>query len=254
MPARVAVISGASSGIGAATAEALAAAGYCLALGARREDKLATVAERCRQLGSPQVLALSLDVKARNSVELFTRQTLSQFPDADIALINNAGMARGTATLAEVLESDWQQMIDTNLSGLLRITRQFLPDMIARKKGHVVNIGSIAGKYVYEGGGVYCATKHAVLALTRTLKLELNGKGIRVSTIDPGMVETEFSHVRFGDEERAKQVYRGMKPLTAKDIAECVRWILTLPSHVNVDEVVLTPIDQASVSKVFRRS
>jgi serine 3-dehydrogenase len=170
------------------------------------------------------------------------------------ALFNNAGLALGVDHVAKGVISDWQVMLDTNVTGLLRVTRAFLPKMIEANHGHVINMGSIASHVVYEGGSVYCATKHAVRAITKTLRLELNGTPIRVSLIDPGMVETDFSLVRFKDDaERAKNVYKGVTPLTARDIAECVWFTAARPPHVNIEEIVVMPVDQAAPHKVNRK-
>ncbi len=169
-------------------------------------------------------------------------------------LVNNAGLGRGLEKAQDGNPSDWDEMVDTNVKGLLYVTRAVVPGMVARGRGHVVNIGSVAGHEVYPGGAVYCATKHAVGAITRGLRMDLLGTGVRVSTVDPGMVETEFSIVRFGgDRERAGRVYAGMTPLVADDIADAVLWCATRPPHVNVDEVVIKPTDQASATLVHRR-
>ena len=167
-------------------------------------------------------------------------------------LINNAGLAKGRDTLATIRDEDLTEMIDVNVTGFLRVARAFLPGMIARKSGHVINLGSLAGRQVYEGGAVYCATKYAVKAITQTLRLELSGTNIRVTEIAPGLVETEFSVVRMGDVAKAKAAYQGFVPLTAIDIADCVTWAVNRPAHVNIGEIVLTPVAQASVSKVHR--
>lgn len=169
-------------------------------------------------------------------------------------LVNNAGLGRGLDPLPEGDPDGWDEMVDTNVKGLLYVTRAVTPGMVARRRGHVVNLGSIAGHQVYPGGAVYCSTKHAVKAITRGLRMDLHGTGVRVSTVDPGMVETEFSVVRFGgDRERADRVYAGMQPLTADDVADAVLWCATRPPHVNVDEVILMPTDQASATMVHRR-
>jgi serine 3-dehydrogenase len=169
-------------------------------------------------------------------------------------VVNNAGMARGVEPLQEGDPRDWDEMIDTNVKGLLYLTRALVPGMIARGRGHVINIGSVAGHDVYPGGAVYCATKHAVDAITRGLRMDLLGTGVRVSTIDPGLVETDFSAVRFrGDVERAANVYRGYTPLTPADVADAVVYAATRPAHVNVDEVILKPTDQASVTMLNRK-
>jgi NADP-dependent 3-hydroxy acid dehydrogenase YdfG len=167
-------------------------------------------------------------------------------------LVNNAGLARGTDPLHKGNIEDWDQMIDTNVRGLLFVTRQLLPRMVERRAGHIVNIGSVAGRWSYPGGGVYCATKFSVRAISECLRMDLLGTGVRVTNIEPGMVETEFSEVRFQDKEKAKQVYKNMKPLSAQDIAESILWSVQRPAHVNIQEIVIFPTDQASIRDVHR--
>jgi hypothetical protein len=218
---RVAVVTGASSGIGAATAIRLAHEGFDVVLGARRLDRLREVA-------------------------------LHAITECDV-LVNNAGGALGLESIADADEEKWRWMYDANVLGVMRVTRALLPKLIAGGDGHVVNIGSIAGLSVYDGGAGYTAAKHAVRAVTETLRLELLGQPVRVSEIDPGMVETEFSVVRFaGDEARAAKVYEGVDALTADDIADCVSFVVTRPSHVNIDQVVVKPRDQAAAQRVHR--
>jgi 3-hydroxy acid dehydrogenase / malonic semialdehyde reductase len=169
-------------------------------------------------------------------------------------LVNNAGLSRGLVPLHEGDLRDWEEMLDTNIRGVLHVTRAVLPMMVERGHGHVINIGSIAGHEVYPGGAVYCASKHALDALTRGMRMDLLGTGVRVSTVDPGLVDTEFSVVRFrGDEIRARKVYHGMQPLTGTDVAEAVLWCATRPPHVNVDEIILKPLDQATATQIHRR-
>ncbi len=249
---KVVVISGASSGIGEACAEVLAASGVKLALGARRLDRLKDLEVKLRELGALDVQALALDVTDQASVDRFHDGVRARFGETDI-LINNAGLAAGLDPVVTGKDADWQAMIDTNVYGLLRFTRKFLPGMIAAGRGHIVNMGSIAGFFTYANGAVYAGTKHAVKAITGALRYELNGTAIRVSEIDPGMVETEFSVVRLKDDDRAKAVYSGMTPLTARDIAECVEFAVARPAHVNIDHVIVMPVDQASVYKTHRR-
>lgn len=250
---KVTVITGASSGIGLACAIEFAQRGDALVLGARRVDKLAEVSQLCKQAGAAHVQALSLDVCQTDSVTKFVESTFEAHPHVD-TLINNAGLALGVDPVVSGDEDDWQRMIDTNVMGLMRVTKSFLPKMIERNQGDIVNIGSIAGFQTYAGGAVYAGTKHAVRAISGALRLELNGTNIRISEIDPGMVETEFSLVRFGNnEETAKNVYKGMRPLTGKDIAEIVYFVTSRPSHVNLDHVIVMPTDQAAVYKTFRR-
>ena len=240
---KIAIVTGASAGIGAAAARALAAAGFRLVLGARRMDRLRKVAE---PLGAT---ALPLDVTSAESVQAFA----SQVPEAHL-LVNNAGMAHGVDRIADATDADWTAMWETNVLGVLRMTRAFLPALEASGDGHVINLGSVAGFETYVGGAGYTGTKHALRAFTRTLRLELLGKPVRVTEIAPGLVETEFSTVRFaGDAERAKAVYRGLDPLVAEDVADCIVWAATRPSHVNIDEIVVRPRDQATATLVHRR-
>ncbi len=251
-PAQVAVITGASAGIGQACAEIYAEHGFSLVIGARRTDKLEALAPKLEKAGAKGVLVLALDVTDEKSVDAFHAQTIKKFGHVDI-LVNNAGLASGLDPVVTGKDSDWQAMLDTNVYGLLRVTRKFLPKMLERNVGHVVNMGSIAGFHTYANGAVYAGTKHAVKAITGALRLELNGTAIRVSEIDPGMVETEFSLVRLKDEAKAKNVYHGMTPLSGRDIAECVYFATSRPAHVNVDHLLIMPTDQASVYKTHRR-
>ncbi|MEO8196241.1 MAG: SDR family NAD(P)-dependent oxidoreductase [Thermoanaerobaculia bacterium] len=240
---RVAVVTGASSGFGAATARALAGAGFAVVLGARRVDRLAAVAE---PIGARYA---ALDVTDDASVAAFCA-TLDR---VDV-LVNNAGNAFGAESLAASVDDKWRAMFELNVLGVLRMTRALLPRLVASGDGLIVNLGSIAGVETYPGGGGYTASKHAAHALTRTLRLELLGQPVRVTEILPGLAETEFALVRFeGDRERARKVYEGMTPLRAEDIAEAVRWVATLPSHVDIDEIVIRPRDQATAMLVHRR-
>lgn len=248
----IVVVSGASSGIGAATAEAYARAKATVVLGARRERRLQEMTPKLRELGAADVLALELDVASQESVDRFADGVLKRFGRVDV-LINNAGLAAGLDPVATGKDADWQAMLDINVYGLLRMTRRFLPEMLKRDKGHIVNMGSIAGFHTYANGAVYAGTKHAVKAITGALRLEVNGSRVRVSEIDPGMVETEFSVVRLKDEVRAQAVYQGMTPLAAADIADCVVFATSRPAHVNIDHIVIMPTDQAAVHKVHRR-
>jgi NADP-dependent 3-hydroxy acid dehydrogenase YdfG len=239
----VAVITGASSGIGAATARALSAAGYELVLGARRLDRLREVAD---PLGAR---ALPLDVTDRASVEAFG----AAVPRVDV-LVANAGKALGTDRVETAREELWDTMFRTNVLGVLRTVQALVPKLVASGDGLLVIVGSIAGFETYRGGAGYTASKHALRAVTRTLRLELLGKPVRVTELSPGLVETEFSLVRFeGDSTRARKVYEGMEPLTADDVAECVRWVCSLPARVDIDEIVVRPRDQATASEVHRR-
>jgi len=245
--ARTAVVTGASAGFGAATAQALAGVGFHVFLGARRLDRLQEVAA---PLGD-RATALPLDVTDAASVAAFA----AHLPERLHLLVNNAGGAHGLDRIESAKEEDWEWMWETNVMGTLRLTRALLPALKASGDGHVINIGSIAGFETYVGGAGYTAAKHAVRAFTHTLRLELLGEPVRVTEIAPGLAETEFSRVRFaGDEERAKSVYRGLDPLTAGDVADCVVWAATRPSHVNIDEIVVRPRDQATATMVHRRN
>jgi 3-hydroxy acid dehydrogenase / malonic semialdehyde reductase len=245
---RTAIVTGASSGIGAETARALAAAGARLALGARRVDR---VEELAAQLGSGHVAA-PLDVTDPESSRSFVERAMSAFDKLDV-LINNAGLALGRTTIAEGDDEDDEVVLETNVMGLVRMTRLCLPHM-EDGRGHIVNLGSWAGREAYGGGGLYVASKYAVRALTYVLRKELVGR-IRVSTVDPGMVgNTEFSDVRFrGDEEKKEAVYRGVDYLTPADVADCILWVLTRPPHMVVDEIVVKPLQQGSQDLIVRR-
>ena len=244
---RVAVVTGASSGIGEATARGLAGAGYRMVLGARREDRLMAVA---RELGGT---GFALDVRDLTSIQGFARAIESEYGQVEV-LVNNAGLAAGLQPLAEGSDDDWVQMMETNVIGLLRVTKALLPLLQRAPRAHIVNLGSVAGFEVYPGGVGYTASKHAVRAISKTLRLELVGEPIRVTEIAPGMVETEFSLVRFkGDRERAAAVYQGMQPLTGADVADCIVWAVTRPPHVNIDELVVRPIAQATTRDVARK-
>ena len=242
---RTAVVTGASSGIGAATAAALAEVGFELILGARRLDPLESVAA---PLGAR---AVRLDVTDDASLESF----VASCPDRVDLLVNNAGGALGLESVEAVDTDKWRTMWETNVLAVARLTSSLLPALRASANGHVINIGSIAGFEVYPGGGGYTAAKHAVRAVTQTLRLELLGEPIRITEVNPGLVETEFSLVRFaGDRERAEAVYKGMTPLSGADIADCVAWVATRPPHVNIDEIVVRPRDQATATRVHRAS
>lgn len=240
---RTAVVTGASAGIGAATAIRLAAEGFDVILGARRRDKLEAVAERCGGR------ALMLDVTDEVSVGGFC----DAIHHADV-LVNNAGLASGLDPIAELEEARVRTMWETNVIGLLRVTRGLLPKLRASDSGHIVNLGSTASIETYPGGGGYTASKHAVRAINDTLRKELLGEPIRVTLVNPGLVETEFSVVRFdGDEERAKKPYEGLQPLTAEDVADCIAWAVTRPPHVDIDEIVVRPVAQATSTLVARK-
>jgi NADP-dependent 3-hydroxy acid dehydrogenase YdfG len=239
---RIAVVTGASSGIGASAVRRLRNEGFDVIAGARRLERLRAVTE---PLGAT---ALALDVRDRTSVEAFA----AQIPRCDV-LVNNAGGALGLAPVALADDEHWRTMWETNVFGLMLVTRALLPNLEASGNGYIVNIGSIAGIETYPNGAGYTTVKHAVRAISHTLRLELLGKPVHVTEIDPGLVETEFSVVRFdGDTERAAKVYEGMTPLTADDVADCIAWAVTRPRHVNIDEIVVRPIAQATATQVAR--
>jgi NADP-dependent 3-hydroxy acid dehydrogenase YdfG len=247
------VITGASSGFGAAAARLFAREGMNLILGARRMERLAEVARQAEASGAPTALYHELDVTNTSSVRAFFAWLRSHASRLDV-LINNAGGAQGLDPVAVGKDEDWEQMLQTNVLGLLRVTRAALPLLSGNPGSSIINIGSYAGHLAYEGGAAYCAAKAGELQITRALRLELCGTGIRVSTIDPGMAETEFSVVRFkGDSARAAQVYAGVNALTAEDVAEIMVWIASRPAHVNIDELLVKPTDQAAIYKVYRR-
>jgi serine 3-dehydrogenase len=238
------VVTGASSGIGAACASHFARAGDRLSLGARRIGRLRDVA--------PAAMHHELDVTVPASVERFVGAALAANGPIDV-LVNNAGLARGTETIAAGTGEAWREMVETNVLGLLEVTRRVLPAMVARGAGHVVVVGSIAGHKAYAGGGVYCGSKRALQSICEAMRLETLGTGVRVTSVDPGMVETEFSLVRFrGDGERAGKVYAGTRPLTAADVADCVLFAVDRPPHVNIDTIVVMPTDQAGPHHVHR--
>ncbi len=254
------LITGASSGFGAAAARAFGAEGARLLLGARRVERLKQAAAAAQRAGAPEALFHPLDVTRSASVQEFmdwARQQIggqsSSAPQLDV-LINNAGGAHGLDTVAEGKDEDWEAMLQSNVLGVLRVTRAALPLMLKNPGSSIINIGSLAGRVAYEGGAAYCAAKAGELQITRTLRLELHGTGIRVSTVDPGLSETEFSLVRFkGDAELARKPYEGTQPLQAEDVAEILVWVASRPAHVNIDELLVKPVDQAAIHKVFRR-
>ncbi|HDJ34082.1 MAG TPA: SDR family NAD(P)-dependent oxidoreductase [Bacteroidetes bacterium] len=247
-------ITGASAGIGMETALLLAETGYQLILSSRRKKQLEDLSEKILRRYGTSVQVVPLDVTERKEVEKAVRGLPEDWAQVDI-LINNAGLAAGLDHLQEGDINDWERMIDTNIKGLLYMTRSLLPGMAERGRGHVVNLGSIAGKEVYERGNVYCATKHAVDALSRAMRIDLLGRGIRVTNIAPGLVETEFSLVRFkGDTRKAKDPYRGMTPLGGRDVAEAILFAITRPPHVCINDLVITPTAQANSFYVKRNS
>jgi 3-hydroxy acid dehydrogenase/malonic semialdehyde reductase len=249
---RIAFITGASSGIGRATALAFAAEGTRLLLCARRLDRLEALADEIEAQHQVPIHVFPLDVQDSAAVA----SNLAGLPEAwkpiDI-LVNNAGLSRGLAKLQEDDEQNWNEMIDTNIKGLLSVTRAVVPGMIERGRGHVISLGSTAGYITYPNGAVYCATKAAERAISQGLKLDLMGTPVRVTSVDPGMVETEFSEVRFrGDTSKAEKVYQNITPLQPEDIADAIVWAATRPAHVNIHNIVLTTIDQGN-SYVFNR-
>ena len=248
------LVTGASSGIGRAVAEAFAESGCRLLLAARRQQRLDALAEELGTRFGTEVGVEAVDVRDRQLVESWLAGLPEAWQAIDV-LVNNAGLARGLASLQEGDVVDWEEMIDTNLKGLLYVTRAVLPGMVARSSGHVINIGSIAGHETYPNGNVYCATKHAVAALNRGMGIDTLGTGVRVSAVDPGMVETEFSNVRFhGDDQRADSVYDGLQPLRAEDVADAVLYCATRPPHANVREMILMPTAQAAAIHIHRES
>jgi serine 3-dehydrogenase len=251
---KIVLISGASSGIGAACAQLLAPLQVKLILLARRTERLQEVVDRCVAAGAKpeNCQQITADVRDRTALSIAIAQLPLAWQAIDI-LINNAGLSRGLSKLQEGSIADWEEMIDTNVKGLLYLTRAIVPGMVERGRGHVVNLGSIAGHQTYPAGGVYCGSKAAVRAISEGLKIDLLGTPIRVTSIDPGLVETEFSAVRFhGDWEKAGQVYQGLMPLTGMDIAETILFAITRPAHVNISEVLLVPTAQATPTLVSR--
>ncbi|BCX04696.1 MAG: short-chain dehydrogenase [Candidatus Roseilinea sp.] len=246
---RIVFITGASSGIGAACARAFAAQGAKLVLCARRYERLQQLAE---SLPVPTHI-IKLDVTDRQAVEAAVASLPDGFREIDI-LINNAGLSRGLNKFQEGSIDDWEEMINTDIKGVLYVTRILLPGMIERQRGHIINLGSVAGHYAYQNGAVYCLAKAAIKSLTESLKQDLLGTPIRVSSVDPGLVETEFSIVRFyGDVERAKKVYEGVKPMTADDVADAIVFCATRPPHVNINFIMMMAVGQSTPTTVYRQ-
>jgi len=243
-------ISGASSGFGEACARVFAQAKRDLILVARRKGRLQALAAELKRVHGIQVSAYELDVRDRKAVDELVSAERNLFQKVDV-LINNAGLAKGLSPIQSGNVDHWDQMIDTNIKGLLYVTRTLLPFLIDNR-GHVVNIGSTAGHWAYPSGNVYCATKFAVHALSEAMRMDLHGTGVRVTEISPGMAETEFSLVRLDDAEKARAVYAGMTPLSASDVAEAVLWSIQRPRHVNIQQMILFPTDQSSVTLVKR--
>ena len=247
---KIAFITGATAGIGEACAKKLATIGFDLIISGRRKEKLEVLKAELIKKFTIKVLSIELDVRNQEEVEKEISALPSEWKKIDL-LLNNAGLAVGVSPVQKGIVDDWERMIDTNFKGLLYVTRAISPLMIAQKKGQIINISSIAGKEVYPGGNVYCATKHAVDAITKGMRIDLLPHNIKVCSLAPGMVETEFSLVRFkGDSEKAEQVYNGFTPLYAEDIAETVEFIATRPAHVNINDILIMPTDQATARDV----
>lgn len=248
----IALITGATSGIGKSTAIEFAKNGYDLIMTGRRQERLEELKAILTKEYSIKVLNLCFDVRDEKQVEAAINSIPTEFKTIDV-LVNNAGLAAGLSTIQDGKLAHWEQMIDTNIKGLLYVTKHISKILIENKKGHIINVGSIAGKEVYANGNVYCATKHAVDALNKGMRIDLLPHGIKVSSVNPGMVETEFSIVRFdGDEERAKKVYENIQPLKPEDIAETIYWMASRPAHVNINDVIIMPTIQANSTTVLR--
>jgi NADP-dependent 3-hydroxy acid dehydrogenase YdfG len=253
MKGKIVFVTGASGGIGAATAMEFARLGAKLVLCARRLERLQAMEAELRDAGAEDLLLLELDVRDRAAVELALGELKHGWQAVDV-LVNNAGLSRGLTKIYEDDVEGWEEMIDTNVKGLLYVTRAIVPGMVARDRGHVINLGSIAGHMAYANGGVYCATKAAERFISDGLRIDLNGTAVRVTSIDPGMVETDFSKVRFrGDEERAAKTYQNVDPLQAEDVADAIVWAATRPAHVSIQSVVLTPTAQANPFVMTRK-
>ena len=248
----IVLITGASSGFGAAMARLLASQGCHLALGARRLERVEALAEELTRAHGVKVYAGAVDTRDTASVNAFVEAAAASLGGLNV-LVANAGLASGTYKLWETPDEDLEAMMRTNVEGVVKTIRAGLPHLRKAGWGHVFFIGSTAGHQPYEGGSVYCASKFGVKAMAQSLRLELNGEQIRVTSVDPGMAETEFSNVRLKDDAKAQAVYQGVQPLSAFDVAECVRWCLMLPDHVNIDEILVKCVDQASVHKLHRR-
>jgi NADP-dependent 3-hydroxy acid dehydrogenase YdfG len=249
---KTALITGASAGIGAATAMAFAAEGARLLLAARRAGKLAQVASRALERGAAAVHSIELDVRSRHAVQRAIDELPEEWAKIDI-LVNNAGLSRGLEKLYTGKIEDWEEMIDTNIKGMLYVARAVVPGMVVRRRGHVVTLGSMSGEWVYPNGAVYCATKAAARFINDGLREDLLGTPVRVTSVDPGLVETDFSMVRFhGDAKKAANVYKGITPLTGEDIADVILWAVTRPAHVNIARVSLTSVDQANPLLIHR--
>lgn len=249
----IVLITGASSGFGEAMARLLASQGCHLALGARRVERVQALADELIKAHGIQAFAGAVDTRDTASVDAFVTAAAKDLGGLHV-IVANAGLASGTFKLWETPDADLEAMLRTNVEGVVKTIRAGLPHLRQAGWGHIFFIGSTAGHQPYEGGSVYCATKFGVKAMAQSLRLEVNGEQIRVTSVDPGMAETEFSNVRLKDDDKAKAVYQGVKALSAYDVAECIRWCLMLPDHVNIDEVLVKCVDQASVHKVHRRA
>jgi len=248
----IALITGATSGIGKSTAIEFAKKGYDLIITGRRQERLEELKALLTEEYAIKVLNLCFDVRDEKQVEAAINSIPTEFKTIDV-LVNNAGLAAGLSAIQDGKLAHWEQMIDTNIKGLLYVTKHISKILIENKKGHIINVGSIAGKEVYANGNVYCATKHAVDALNKGMRIDLLPHGIKVSSVNPGMVETEFSIVRFdGDEERAKKVYENIQPLKPEDIAETIYWMASRPAHVNINDLIIMPTIQANATTVLR--
>lgn len=254
MNQKTALITGATAGIGYETALLLAKNNYKLIITGRRNERLTTIKTELESLSGQAVMALKFDVRSRKETETALNGLPDEWKKIDV-LVNNAGLAAGLAPINSADVDDWETMIDTNVKGLLFVSRIVTPWMIERKTGHIVNISSVAGKESYPNGSVYCGSKHAVQAISKAMRIELLPSGIKVTTIAPGAVETEFSLVRFrGDAEKAANVYKGFTPLSGKDIAETILFVLSRPPHVNIDDLLIMPTAQASARDFYRES
>ncbi|MBK6338121.1 MAG: SDR family NAD(P)-dependent oxidoreductase [Bacteroidetes bacterium] len=250
---KIAFITGSTSGIGEATAWKFAAEGWHVIISGRRIEKLNTLAARIQEKHQVAVLPLCFDITQLEEVKNSIHSLSGKWKNIGV-LVNNAGLAVGRSPLQEGLYEDWDRMIDTNMKGLLYVTREIVPLFIANKKGHIINIGSLAGHEYYGGGNVYCGTKHAVKAITRSMRIDLLKEGIKVSAVSPGAVETEFSVVRYkGNKEMADKTYDGFEPLKAEDVAESIYFIANQPKHVNIEEILVLPTAQASTSIIFKQ-
>lgn len=250
----IALVTGATSGIGKSTAEIFAKNGYTLIITGRREDRLKDIQKNIEATYKVKVHTLCFDIRKLSEVEKAINELPAELKKIDV-LVNNAGLAAGLSAIQDGNVDHWERMIDTNIKGLLYVTKSVSKLMIENKKGHIINVGSIAGKEAYANGNVYCGTKHAVDALNKGMRIDLLPHNIKVSAVNPGMVETEFSIVRFdGDEDRAKKVYEGLQPLTPDDVAETIYWMASRPAHVNINDVIIMPAAQANSTTVKRQA